>query len=61
MIKEKIEEMRNELRATRFAGVDPAVLCGVMLDMLAIMEEMNKNQLQTANTASCLANGIQPD
>ena len=63
-IEQKIDELTESVRAIQIGhAMSPAetALSAVILDMLAIMNHLDKNITQTANTASCLANGIQPD
>jgi hypothetical protein len=63
-IQEKIDELTEFTRLTQNGeklSTAESNLCAIILDMLAVMNQLNKNIAQTANTASCLANGIQPD
>lgn len=63
-IEQKIDELTESVKAIQIGhAMSPAenALSAVILNILAVISQLNKNITQTANTASCLANGIQPD
>ena len=66
-MKTKLDEIRGRIQQSTVTTTDPESiydtreLLGILLDLTEELQRIESLARRTADTASCLANGIKPD